>query len=63
MKNWFAKGVASDVNDLLSEMTEKMEELVLEKTTLEKEKAKVQDVLLNLDNLRGKKEDVAKVCT
>ena len=48
---------------LLSEMTEKMEELVLEKATLEKEKAKVQDVLLNLDNLRGKKEDVAKVCT
>jgi len=46
----------------LSEMTEKMEELVLEKTTLEKEKAKVQDVLLNLDNLRGKKEDVAKEC-
>jgi len=46
----------------LSGMTEKMEELVLEKTTLEKEKAKVQDVLLNLDNLRGKKEDVAKEC-
>ena len=61
MKNWIAK---ADVNDfILSEMTEKMEELVLEKTTLEKEKAKVQDVLLNLDNLRGKKEDVAKVCT
>ena len=48
---------------LLSEMTEKREELVLEKATLEKEKAKVQDVLLNLDNIRGKKEDVAKVCT
>ena len=46
----------------LSGMTEKMEELVLEKTTLQKEKAKVQDVLLNLDNLRGKKEDVTKVC-
>ena len=45
----------------LAEMTTKMEELALEKSNMEKENEKVQDILSNLDNLQGKKEDLTKV--
>ena len=45
----------------LKEMSLKMENLVLEKTTIENEKAKIQELMANLDNLQGKKEEVAKV--
>jgi len=46
----------------LKEMSLKMENLVLEKTTIENEKAKIQELMANLDNLQGKKEEVAKEC-
>ena len=45
----------------LKEMSLKMENLVLEKTTVENEKVKIQELMANLDNLQGKKEEVAKV--